>query len=52
MDRLIGTIVGLVILVIALPTVAVLTQGALPALVSLLVLLGFVRLLWPSRQKS
>lgn len=52
MDRLIGTIVGLVILVIALPTVAVLAQTMLPALVSLLVLLGAVRLLWPSRRRS
>jgi hypothetical protein len=51
MDRLLGTIVGLVILVIALPTIAVLAQGALPALVSLVVLLGFVRLLLPPRSR-
>ena len=52
MDRLIGTTVGLVVLVIALPAVTVLAQDALPALISLLVLLGAVRLLWPSRRRS
>lgn len=51
MDRLIGTAVLLLGLVIALPAIAALAQTAVPALISLLVLLGIVRLLLPPRPR-
>lgn len=52
MDRVIGTAALLLGLVIALPVIAAWAQTAVPVLVSLLVLLGFVRLIWPSRRRS
>lgn len=52
MDRLIGTLTALLVLALLLPAIAGIAQGAVPALVALLVLLGFVRLLWPSGRKS
>lgn len=52
MDRLIGLVVVLLLVVVALPIVAGYAAGAAPALLSLLVLLGFVRLLLPSRSRS
>jgi hypothetical protein len=51
-DRLIGLVVALLLVVVALPIVAGYAAGAIPALLSLLVLIGFVRLVWPSRRRS
>ena len=52
MNKLIGTVAGLLVLIVVLPTVAELAQAAVPALVSVLVFLGLVRLaLPPSRRR-
>ena len=52
MSRLTGTVAGLLVLVVALPTLAELAQPAVPVLAGLLVLLGIVRLaLPPSRRR-
>lgn len=50
MDRLIGTAALLLALAVALPVVAEIAWGAVPALASLLVLLVIVRWLWPVRR--
>ncbi len=51
MNRLIGIVTGLLVLVVALPTLAERTQPAVPALASLLLLLAIVRLLLPPRRR-
>jgi len=50
-NRLLGTAVLLVVVIVALPAVARLAQTVVPALVSVIVFLGVARLLWPSRRK-
>ncbi len=52
MDRLLGTAVLLVVVIVALPTVAHLAQATVPALVSLIVLLGVLRLALPSSRRG
>lgn len=49
MNRALGTVVALLAGALLLPTVAGYAARAVPVLVSLLVLLGFLRLIWPSR---
>lgn len=51
MSRLIGTVAGLLVLVVALPTLAEWSQAAVPVLASLLVLLGIVRLALPPQRR-
>jgi hypothetical protein len=51
-DRVTGTVGALLVGCLLLPTVAGYAVRAVPVLVSLLVLLGFVRLIWPSRGRS
>lgn len=51
MGRLTGTVVFLLVACLVLPTVARLAQAAVPVLVSLLVLLGLARLLWPGQRR-
>lgn len=51
MDRLIGTAVLLLALVVALPALATLAQTAIPALIGLVVLLGITKLAWPIRRR-
>lgn len=48
MNQVIGTVTGLLVLIVALPAVAELAQAALPPLIALLILAAFVRLAWPS----
>ena len=52
MDRLFGLVLVLLLVAVALPTVAGYATRAIPVLTSILVLLGAVRLLWPSHRKS
>lgn len=52
MNRATSTVLGLLIVCLLLPTLARYAARAVPVLVSLLVLLGFVRLIWPSRGRS
>jgi hypothetical protein len=47
MDRLIGTLAILVLIAALLPAVAQLVQGAIPALVGLLVVLALLRAWMP-----
>ncbi len=51
MSRFAATIVGLLVLCLALPTIAQLAQLAIPLLVSLLVLLAVVYLAMPPRKR-
>lgn len=52
MSRLTGTVAGLLVLAVALPALAEFAQAAVPVLLSLLLLLGIVRLaLPPSRRR-
>lgn len=51
MDRLLGTAVLSLVAIVALPTVAHLAQAAVPALVSVIVLLGVLRLALPPSRK-
>jgi hypothetical protein len=51
MDRLIGLVVVLLLVVVALPIVAGYAAGAVPALLSLLVFLGVLRLFLPARSR-
>jgi hypothetical protein len=46
-----GAVVLLLVVCLVLPTVAQLAQVAVPVLVSLLVLLGLARLLWPKGRR-
>ncbi len=46
-----GTVVGLLALVVALPAIAQAAQAAVPALISVLVFLGIVNLAWPTRRR-
>lgn len=50
MDRLLGTVTLLLALAVALPVIAEIAWGAIPALASVLVLLAIVRWLWPVRR--
>jgi len=50
-NRLTGTVAGLLVLVVALPTLAEFARPAVPVLASLLVLLGIVRLALPPRRR-
>ncbi len=50
-NRLLGIVAGLLVLVVALPTLAELVRAAVPALASLLVFLTIVRLLLPPRRR-
>ena len=52
MDRLIGIVVLLLVGVAMLPTLAAAAQGAIPALLALLLLLGIARLLWPTHRRK
>jgi hypothetical protein len=47
LDRLIGTAVVLIVVALALPTVATFALAAVPSLMSLVVFLAIVRLAWP-----
>lgn len=51
MSRLLGTVLGLLVLALAAPTLARLAEQTVPALVSLLFFLGIARLLWPTRRR-
>lgn len=52
MNRLIGTVAGLLVVIVVLPAVAELAQAAVPALLSVLFLLVALRLaLPPSRRR-
>lgn len=51
MDRLLTLIVVLLLVAVALPTVAGYATRAVPFLVSVIAVLGFVVLLWPSRSR-
>jgi hypothetical protein len=54
MNRALGTVAALLIVCLLMPTLASYAARAVPVLVSLLVFLGFLRLLLPSgpRRKS
>ena len=49
MDRALGVVALLMVAALALPVLAAWLQAAVPMLLSLLVLLGLARLVWPSR---
>jgi membrane protein implicated in regulation of membrane protease activity len=51
MTRLIAVIAGLVVLCLLLPAIARAAQAAVPALLSVLLLLAIARLFWPSRRR-
>ncbi len=51
MGRVLGTVAWLLVGVLLLPQVAQAAQAAVPALVSLLIFLGVVRLAWPTRRR-
>ena len=50
MDRLTGTVIGLLAVCFALPVLVPLAQAAVPYLLSLLILLAIVRLARPPRR--
>lgn len=52
MNRVLGTVVALLVVCLLLPTVAGYAAQAVPALVALVVLLRALRLLWPSGRRS
>lgn len=49
MDRALGVVALLIVAALALPVLAAWLHAAIPMLLSLLVLLGLARLVWPSR---
>ncbi len=51
MGRLTGTVVCLLVLIVALPAIAHAAQVAVPALFSVLVFLAIASLFWPSRRR-
>jgi len=51
-NRATGTVLGLLIVCLLLPTVAGYATQAVPVLVALAVILGLLRLFWPSGRKS
>lgn len=51
MDRVMGMVVLLILAALVLPVLVAWLQAAVPMLVSLLVLLGAGRLLWPTRRR-
>jgi hypothetical protein len=51
-NRVLGTVLALLVGCLLLPTVAGYAARAVPVLVALVVLLGALRLLWPSGRKS
>lgn len=51
MSQLLGTVVALTLLVLLLPSLAYVAQGALPALLGLLLLLGIARLALAPRKR-
>ncbi len=52
MNRASGIVLGLLAVCLLLPTLARYATQAVPVLVSLAVVLGLLRLLWPSGGKS
>jgi hypothetical protein len=48
MDRLIGAVAGLLVLVVALPMIAAAAQSTIPTLVGLLVVLALLRAWLPN----
>lgn len=52
MDRALGIVALLLVAALALPVLAAWLQAAVPMLISLLVMLGLVRLVWPSRGRG
>lgn len=51
MSRLFGLTCVLLALALSAPYLARLAQQAVPTLIALLILLGVVRLVWPSRRR-
>lgn len=51
MDRAMGMVALVIVAALMLPVLAAWLQAAVPMLISLLVLLGLARLLWPTRRE-
>jgi uncharacterized membrane protein len=50
-DRVIGAVAGLLVLVVILPTIAAASQSTIPTLVGLLVVLALLRALAPQGRR-
>lgn len=51
MDRTLGVVVLLIVAALTLPVLAAWLQAAVPMLLSLLMLLGLARLVWPAGRR-